>query len=113
LKILWIFFLFFMLNIHANLFRYDAAIISIFRSGEPVSGKLGEVEFQIGDTILMVGKPKGIEGSHNDFVLVSQIGSHNIHFHPFQLVAAPLFFASMVGVVAASLTGLSLSLLSF
>ena len=85
--------------------RYDAAIISIFRSGEPVAGKLGEVEFRIGDTLLMVGKPKGIEGSHNDFVLVSQIGNQRIINHPVQMVIAPLFFAAMVGVVAASLTG--------
>jgi di/tricarboxylate transporter len=67
---------------------------------------LGEVELQVGDTLLLVGRPVGMENCHDDFVLVSAVSSQKIRFDPVRMVIAPLCNLGMVAVASAELTNL-------
>lgn len=86
--------------------KYEAAIISIFRGGEAVKGKVGSIVLQAGDTLLMVGKPALLEGQKSDFVLVTQVGNTPLKSDPFHLILAPLIMIVMVALSSADVTPL-------
>lgn len=55
--------------------RYGAAVIAIHRSGEPVSGKLGEIRLRVGDLLLVLGSPDFRRASmeQTDFLVVAPL----------------------------------------
>jgi di/tricarboxylate transporter len=52
---------------------YQAAVIAIHRDGELLSGKLGEVDLRMGDTLILVSDPGFRErwGDRDDFLLIA------------------------------------------
>lgn len=56
--------------------RYQAAVVAIHRSGERVKGKLGEIDLQLGDTLLLLSDPGFSKRWRHtgDFLLVSRLG---------------------------------------
>nr|AOW69289.1 pink-eyed dilution-like 2 [Hartaetosiga gracilis] len=58
--------------------RYDAAIIAVHRHGQRINQKIGEIELQAGDSLLIVTKPSFLT-MHRDqehFALVSLVDGH-------------------------------------
>jgi di/tricarboxylate transporter len=55
--------------------RYDAAVIAVYRNGGRISGRIGDIVLQVGDTLLLqAAEPFGERQRHNrDFLLVSGI----------------------------------------
>ena len=53
--------------------RYQAAIVAIHRSGEPIRAKLGEVRLKLGDTLLLLADPgfRDRWRDRNDFLMVA------------------------------------------
>tara|TARA_R110002050_G_scaffold198776_1_gene333595 strand:- start:265 stop:2001 length:1737 start_codon:yes stop_codon:yes gene_type:complete len=95
-------------TVASSLFRdkYDAAIISIFRSGHPVAGKLGDTVLRAGDTLLMIGKIDNAERYTSDFVVVSQVGSTPVKLNPVKVVLAPLLATVMIILATVEVTDL-------
>ncbi|MCH2171637.1 SLC13 family permease [Myxococcota bacterium] len=56
---------------------YDAAVIAVHRNAQRVPGKIGEIEVEAGDTLLMQAAPGFLRTHRNsrDFYLVSEIES--------------------------------------
>ena len=55
--------------------RYHAAVIAVARNGQRMSGKVGDIVLQAGDTLLLEGRASFADQQRNsrDFYLVSQI----------------------------------------
>jgi len=55
--------------------RYDAAVIAVYRDGERIQGKIGDIRIQPGDALLLQGHPDFVARHRNDrdFLLVSAI----------------------------------------
>ena len=55
--------------------RYHAAVIAVARNGQRLSGKVGDIVLQAGDTLLLEGRASFADQQRNsrDFYLVSQI----------------------------------------
>lgn len=56
--------------------KYQAAVLAIFRSGEKISGSLGNVTLKPGDSLLMISDEgfRARWSEHNDFLFMRQIG---------------------------------------
>jgi di/tricarboxylate transporter len=54
---------------------YDAAVIAVHRNGQRVPGKIGAIQLQAGDTLLLQGAPGFLRAHRNspDFYLVSEV----------------------------------------
>ena len=87
--------------------RYHAAVIAVARNGERVSGKVGDIVLQAGDTLLLEGRASFADQQRNsrDFYLVSQIENSAPPRHE----KAPLALA-LLGfmVLAVTLTPMSM-----
>jgi len=77
--------------------RYNAAIIALARNGERVRRKIGDIELEAGDTLLLECRRSFVEQQRNsrDFLLVSQIGDT----HPPNHERAPVAIAVVAGMV--------------
>ncbi len=55
--------------------KYDAAVISVYRNGERIAGKIGNVELKAGDVLLLFGGPDFNSRAANsqDFYFISQV----------------------------------------
>ena len=55
--------------------RYDAAVIAVYRDGERIQGKIGDIRIAPGDALLLQGHPDFVARHRNDrdFLLVSAI----------------------------------------
>lgn len=55
--------------------RYGAVVLATARNGERLSGKIGDIVLQSGDTLLLEGHPSFVEQNRNsrDFFLVSRL----------------------------------------
>ncbi|MDZ4863992.1 MAG: SLC13 family permease [Gemmatimonadota bacterium] len=53
--------------------RYQAAVVAIHRSGQPIEAKLGEVTLKLGDTLLLLADPgfRDRWRDRNDFLMVA------------------------------------------
>jgi len=83
--------------------KYDAAIIAINRNGGRISGKIGDVELQSGDLLLMLtGKEFSTRSDdEQDFYVVSQV--KEIHtINPLKVIA---LFAGIVAIFVLSALG--------
>lgn len=59
--------------------KYQAAIMAVHRHGQRIRDKIGSIELQAGDTLLMVTKKEFLtQHRHQDhFALVSQVDGHS------------------------------------
>lgn len=84
--------------------KFDAAILSIFRSGHPAKGKMGDVVLQPGDTLLMVGRLAHFDVYRSDFVIVTQVGQHATKINFWKAVLAPILVIAMVVLASVEVT---------
>ncbi len=84
--------------------NYNAAIIAVHRNGERIRKKIGDIELQAGDTLLLETHPSFLEQqSHSrDFYLVSRVEGYSTPRHERATVAGLIF----LGMVIAASTGL-------
>lgn len=85
--------------------RYNAAIVAIHRNGERLTNKIGEVELEPGDTLLLQTRPEFVDAHRNsrDFYLVSRVGGAKARRHDRALLAALLFAGLILWLVICSL----------
>jgi di/tricarboxylate transporter len=84
--------------------RYDAAVIAVYRDGERIQGKIGDIRIAPGDALLLQGHPDFVSRHRNDrdFLLVSAVdGARPVRHERGWLAVAIL----AVMVVVASLEG--------
>ena len=84
--------------------RFQAAILSVSRNGQRISGKIGDIYLQGGDTLLLeTGQDfVGQYRSRRDFLLVSAINDST----PPVFEKAPIALYILLGMVALSATGI-------
>ena len=84
--------------------NYNAVVLAVARNGERVSGKIGDIELQTGDTLLLEAHPSFVELHRNsrDFFLVSQLQDSAPPRHE----KAGIALAIMVAMIGASGIGL-------
>ena len=103
-------------TIKAARFRtlYNAVIIAVARSGERVAGKVGEIEVQPGDTLLLEASPQFVEQHRNDrdFFLVSQLEDSSPRRHQHARSAIVILLAMVVSTATGVLSMLHASLLA-
>ncbi|MCQ3809674.1 MAG: SLC13 family permease [Acidimicrobiia bacterium] len=83
--------------------RYQAAVVGIHRSGDPVEAKFGQVRLRTGDTLLVLAADGFDErwSNHNDFLLVSRLGGSP----PRATRRAPVALLAIVALVVLPATG--------
>jgi di/tricarboxylate transporter len=76
---------------------YDAVVIAVARNGERIKSKMGDIELQTGDTLLLETRPTFIEQQKNsrDFFLVSNVENSTPLRHERSLLA----FGILVGMI--------------
>jgi di/tricarboxylate transporter len=81
--------------------RYDAVVIAVARNGERLRGKIGDIELEPGDTLLVESRPSFVTQQRNsrDFLLVSEVRGITLPRHDRSWLAAGIL-ALMVTVVA-------------
>lgn len=84
--------------------RFNAVIFSLSREGRRVPGKLGDVSFRIGDTLLLEASEQFVEQYRfrRDFLLVSALNDST----PPDFHKAPTALIILAGMVLASASGL-------
>lgn len=76
---------------------YDAVVIAVARNGERIKSKIGDIELQTGDTLLLETRPSFVEQQRNsrDFYLISQVENSTPLRHERSLLA----FFILVGMI--------------
>lgn len=84
--------------------RFNAVIFSLSREGKRIPGKLGDVTFRIGDTLLLEASQQFVEQYQfrRDFLLVSALNDST----PPDFRKAPMALGILLAMVLASATGL-------
>ncbi|MCA9233826.1 MAG: SLC13 family permease [Planctomycetales bacterium] len=84
--------------------RYNAAIVAIHRNGERVTNKIGDVELEPGDTLLLQTRPEFVDAHRNsrDFYLVSRVGGATARRHDRALLAGLLFLGLILWLAISS-----------
>lgn len=86
-------------TIRAGRFRtvYNAAVIALARSGKRITGKIGDIVLQTGDTLLLEahGDFVGAQRNSSDFFLVSRVENSSLPRHE----KAPLALSILVALV--------------
>ncbi|MGF2735321.1 SLC13 family permease [Marinobacter sp. DUT-1] len=84
--------------------RFNAVILSVSREGRRVQGKLGDIEFKMGDTLLLEASHEFAEQYkfRRDFLLVSALNDST----PPDFRKAPLALGILLAMVLASASGL-------
>jgi len=84
--------------------RYQAAIVAVHRAGERIDSKIGDIVFQVGDTLMLVADVgfKARWADRNAFLLISPLRPAP----PAANKRAPLVALVGIGIVAMSATGL-------
>lgn len=79
---------------------YDAVVIAVSRSGERVSGKIGDIEIRAGDTLLLEGPRSFVEEHRNrsGFYLVSEIRDTAAPRHNRAILALSILACMIVAV---------------
>lgn len=78
--------------------NYDAAIIAVHRQGERIPSKIGDIEIQAGDALLLEAHPSFVERYRNDttFVLVSEVANSSPPRHERAGIALSLMFGLVI-----------------
>ncbi|MFL1484436.1 SLC13 family permease [Marinobacter sp. LN3S78] len=84
--------------------RFNAAILSVSREGKRVPGKLGDIRFKMGDTLLLEASQEFAEQYRfrRDFLLVSALNDST----PPDFSKAPLALGILLAMVVVSASGL-------
>lgn len=84
--------------------RFQAAILSVSRNGQRIAGKIGDIQLQVGDTLLLEAGQDFVAQyrSRRDFLLVSAINDSN----PPAFEKAPLAIGILLSMIVLSSTGL-------
>lgn len=84
--------------------RFNAAILSISREGKRVPGKLGDIRFRMGDTLLLEASQEFAQQYRfrRDFLLVSALNDST----PPDFSRAPMALGILLALVVASASGL-------
>jgi di/tricarboxylate transporter len=88
--------------------KYNASIVSIYREGEHLRKKIGDIQIEGGDTLLLICKKSWVPKlkKNSDFIVVSQVGGSMLRPNYFKLVIAPLISIAMIAVSAAGIIDL-------
>ena len=82
--------------------RYDAAVIAVARNGERVTGRIGDIVLQVGDTLLLEANESFLarNRSSRDFFLVSGLPSSDLR--PQRAIIALSILIAMIGAATYS-----------
>lgn len=80
--------------------RYQAAVLAVARSGQRMTGKIGDIVLQPGDTLLLEAHADFVkqQRNSNDFFLVSSVENSSVPRHEKAWAALAILLA-MIGVV--------------
>jgi len=94
--------------------NYNAAIIAVARNGERIHKKIGDIELQPGDTLLLEAHPSFVEQqSHSrDFYLVSRVQGYTAPRHERAGIAAAIFLGMVITAGTGILTMLQAAMLA-
>ncbi|HLB31273.1 MAG TPA: SLC13 family permease [Gammaproteobacteria bacterium] len=94
--------------------RYDAVVIAAARNGERLTGKIGDIVLQAGDTLLLEARPAFLNQQSNsrDFLLVSEVQGAALPRHERAWVAIVILFAMVLAAATGLLSMLEASLLA-
>jgi di/tricarboxylate transporter len=99
------------MSIRDSKFRshYNAVVVAVARNGERIHQKIGEIELQPGDTLLIEAHPSFAEQQRNsrDFLLVSAVNGSTPPRHNLAFVALGIMAAMVVAFAFADGFGLS------
>lgn len=85
--------------------KYDAAIVAIHRNGEKLSGKVGDIELEAGDVLLLfAGRDFDIRSSGNEFYIISKKENKKVNAKKAIMVVAGV----LLSVIISSTTSMSL-----
>ncbi len=78
--------------------RYDAAVIAVYRNGERIASKIGDIVLKTGDTLLLQAAPRFLDRHRNnrDFLLLSPVADSQ----PARHRRAGVALAIMIGMIA-------------
>lgn len=84
--------------------QYKAVVLSVSRGGEEIPGKLGDIRFQIGDTLLLEADSSFVSQYkyRRDFLLVSQLNDST----PPDFSKAPIALSWLALLIALSTSGM-------
>lgn len=84
--------------------RYNAAILAVHRSGEKLQRKIGQIELQVGDTLLVDADEDFVRRWRHspDFILVSGVDDSAPVAHERAWIALLIFFGVVIGMSVAS-----------
>jgi di/tricarboxylate transporter len=84
--------------------RYDAVVIAVARDGRRLRGKIGDIELQAGDTLLLETRPTFLTQQRNsrDFLLVSEVQGAALPRHE-RAWLATVILALMIGLAVSRL----------
>ncbi|MCS4502675.1 hypothetical protein KBTX_00144 [wastewater metagenome] len=103
-------------SIRAGRFRseYNAAVVAVARGGRRLSGKIGDIVLQAGDTLLLETHPSFLQRQRNgrDFFLVSQVEDSAPRRHDKAWIALGLLAAMVAAAASGVLTMLNAALLA-
>lgn len=103
-------------SIRAGRFRseYNAAVVAVARGGRRLSGKIGDIVLQAGDTLLLETHPSFLQRQRNgrDFFLVSQVEDSAPRRHDKAWIALALLAAMVTAAATGLLTMLNAALLA-
>ena len=93
--------------------RYSAAVIAVARNGQRLSGKIGDIVLQAGDTLLLEARASFADQQRNsrDFYLVSQIEDSAPPRHDKALLALLLLGAMVLAVTLTPMSMLNAALI--
>jgi di/tricarboxylate transporter len=94
--------------------RYSAVVLSVSRHGERLTGRLGDLRLQAGDTLLIEAQKGFLMRYRNsrDFLLVSKLADSDTADEKKAIVAISIFIAMIVATSFSLLTILESSLLA-
>jgi di/tricarboxylate transporter len=89
--------------------HYNAVVVAVARNGERVHQKIGEIELQPGDTLLIEAHPSFAEQQRNsrDFFLVSAVDGSAPPRHNLAFVALGIVAAMVIGFAVADAVNVS------
>jgi di/tricarboxylate transporter len=90
--------------------RYEAVVLAVRRNGEAVGGRIGDIELQAGDTLLLETTRRFLRQQRNtrDFFLVSGIPDSQPLRHDRAWIALAILGVMVVVVAAETFTGVSI-----
>jgi len=93
---------------------YNAAIIAVSRNGAQLREKIGEIELQTGDTLLLEAPPSFVEQHRHsrDFFLISELEGHTTPRHEKALLSVSILIGMVVLVASGVLSMLKAALLA-